>query len=298
MKFTVQSDIFRPEEGTLLDTRSLASLGASLHAGLLTWLMRTGLTQHGLVIEGLRASLKGRVVVVSPGMALLPDGSGHLVLVPQAQQVEMPRNTAVQSLLIAECTETRLAHPQTGLQSAGKQVGIRLRWVDWSTVDLAEHVPVAWLDLDASRLENDVCRLLQPDEPEAVELVRKLRAILSSRLLQEGARGQVEFQGQVQETLSARDFLYMSALQAAILELRRGPLTSIERVRILSELAFQVRTLYRSHPRLRDYVREIVAAGYVDHDHARQLKAEHPAARLYATCYAPTARARAQEEDA
>ena len=298
MKFALQSDTFRPEEGTLLDIRSLVSLGAGLHAGLLTWLMRTGSGQHGMVLEGLRASLRGRTVQVSPGLALLPDGSGQLVVVPQTQGVELPRSLHLQALLIAECTEQRLAHPQTGLQSASKQVSIRLRWVDWATVDLAEHVPVAFLDLDAGRVENDVCRLLQPDEPEVVELVRKLRAILSNRLLQEGARGQVEFQGQVQETLSARDFLYMAALQAAILELRKGPLTSIERVRIVSELAFQVRTLYRTHPRLRDYVREIVTAGYVDHDHARQLKAEHPAARLYATCYAPTARARTQEEEA
>lgn len=289
MKLSIDGMCLRPDEGTILDSTSLSALGGADHASLWAGLQLCGLPRHGFVMSGLRVTLGSAAMLVTGGSLLLPDSSGRLVVAPQPEALELPLPGFAHAMVVAEASEKRLFHGASGLQGAAKTVTPRLKVVDTQGLKLEEHLPVAWIDLDGGRVENDVCRLLQPDEPEVVELVRRLRAIVNARLVQEGARGQLEFQGQVQENLSARDFLYVSALQATLVQLRARPALSIERVRLVSELALQVRTLYRNHPRLREYIREIVAVGYVDHDHARQLRMESAAARFYNECYSPAA---------
>lgn len=289
MKLLLDGLYLRPDEGTILDSTSLSGLGGADHASLLMGLHVGGLPRHGFVLTGARVSMGAASMQVTPGVVMLPDTGGKLVLAPIQDTLELSLPTFSHAMVVAEASEKRLFHGASGLQGAAKTIVPRLKVVNAQGLKLEEHIPVAWIDLDAGRVENDVCRLLQPDEPEVLELVRRLRAIVNARLVQEGARGQLEFQGQVQENLSARDFIYVSALQATLVHLRSRPALSIERVRLVSELALQVRTLYRNHPRLREYIREIVAVGYVDHDHARQLRMESAAARFYNECYSPAA---------
>lgn len=289
MKLSSDTLFFRPDEGTLLDTASLEAITKADHSGLQVGLALSGLPRHGFVLQGMRATLRANAVWVTEGSAVLPDGNGQLVVASLLEPAEVALPVTGQGAIVASVGERRHVHEPSGLNGAGKRLWVRLEMRDWATLNLEENMPVAHVNLDAGRVDNDVCRLLQPDDPEVLELVRRLREIMAARLNLEGARGQLEFQGQVQENLSARDFVYLSAIQSVVVQLRSRPGLSIERVRLVSELALQVRTLYRSHPRLRELIREIVGVGYVDHDHARQLRLESPAARFYNECYSPNA---------
>lgn len=281
MKLSLNGLYFRPEEGTVLDTQSLAAIAGAEHASLLTLLYLNGQPKQGMVLSGLRVQLINNRLKVTEGVALLPDGEGQLVVALHTSPADLPLPARSPAMLVASLSEKRLMHGPSSLRGAAKAMRVQLELVPLAELQPERQLPVAQVDLELGQVENDVCRLLQPDEPEVLELVRRLRAIINARLVQEGTRGQLEFQGQVQESLSARDFLYVSALQAAILQLRSRPALSVERVRMVSELALQVRTLYRQHPRLREFIREIVAVGYVDHEHARQLRMESAAARFH-----------------
>jgi hypothetical protein len=275
---------FRPEEGTLLDTASLDAIPGVEHGLLYLQLSAQGLTRHGLVLEGLRVTAGAGRIQLSPGLAVVPETSGRLALAPLLEPLSLPAPTSP-LLLVASLRAERLRHPGTGLKGAGKRLTLEPFLVHWEGFDPRQQVPIAYFDPERGRLEHDLCRLLQPSEPEVLELVRGLRALLMARLQQEVARGQLEYQGQVQEHLSARDQLYMAGIQSVLIQLRARPTSSFERVRLMSELALQVRQLYRGHPRLRELIRESVASGYVAHEHARQLRLENAAARLFEQLY-------------
>lgn len=298
MSFEVDSLRFHPSEGTVLDTASLLAIHNSEHATLSTLLRMLGQPLHGLVVQGLNVELvKGRTVVEA-GSAILPGPDGKLMVVASQTSHDCGVAQQRQFLLVAR-VETRISsHGASGLKAASHRVELSFATISWEALNPAKEVPVAYIDKDSGHVDRDICRLLFPDSTEVIDIVSRLTKIIKNQLKSEDADAQRGDGGVARRSLDAPLQLYLSSLQHTILSLRSRPMVSMERVRLMTDLARVVHT-YFDKSRTMDLIGELYSAGYINQRDVRSMRPDRAAAsRLYSEVYSRSNRKRSSKDKA
>jgi len=250
-------DRFAPRDGAAIDTRSLQVLAdipnellqASLSA---RWPGSRGLILEGLELKGtpspngppgsVRPDASSPEAHITPGRAILCDRAGRLHPIRVVHDLHIPWPDAtgprVRGVLALHAASTEGA-TEAGIAVAREELTVQVGFVKPKMATQHNILPIAAATGNGQDWSNDVNRILQPEHPTVVSLLKRFERLEQSvwKAEPEGAVWDRQILGRSwvrYQTVAA------SALQSGRMALAVRSTTTLERVRVLTQLRFQL----------------------------------------------------------
>lgn len=249
--------VFRPRNGAVLDLKSLQAIAESPHALLRTtltarWPDVTGLVVHGLELQGsmspngppgaVRPDAEMNHAVITPGMAVLTgrDGRLHQLVVDEPVHCPWPDATGprVRGVLVLYAEGVQ-AGTEDGVAVARDELRIRLGFVRPDQADQPHMLALAAAVGNGQDWATDLARVLQPEHPVIQNLLKRFERLEQSVWKAE-AEGSVWDRQVLGRSWVRYQTVAASALQAARMILSVSATTTLERVRVMTTLRYQL----------------------------------------------------------
>jgi hypothetical protein len=253
----ISRDVFRPREGAVVDLQSLEAVASAPSDILLAWLtMRwpgcTGLVLDGLDLQGelapggppgaVRPDGMAGGAVVTPGRALVSGRDGRLYLVDVPEPLTCPWPDAsgprVRGALVLFAAQTVPAS-EAGLAVAREQLVVQAGFVRPDVADQPHLLPIARAVGNGQDWATDLARVMQPEHAAVRALLKRFERLEQSVWKAE-PEGSVWDRQVLGRSWVRYQTIAAAGLQAARVELATRSMTTLERVRLLTELKTQL----------------------------------------------------------
>lgn len=252
----ISRDVFRPREGAILDLQSLQAVASAPSDVLQAWLATRWPGCHGLVLDGL--DLQGELApggppgavrpdamaggaIVTPGKALVTGRDGRLHLVEVTEPLTCPWPDAsgprVRGALVLSVAPTVPA--SDGLAVAREQLVVQAGFVRPDVAEQPHLLPIARAVGNGQDWATDLQRVMQPEHAAVRALLKRFERLEQSVWKAE-AEGSVWDRQVLGRSWVRYQTIAAAGLQAARIELATRSLTTLERVRLLTELKTQL----------------------------------------------------------
>ncbi len=247
--------VFHPVDGAILDLDSLRAIAAANQTMLgaaLKFLALDGIVLEGLELEGewapvgppgtRRPEARSLEAVVSPGVALVraEDGRPFLVELRETTRVEWPTSAgpAVRGVLVL-AVRPEPAASASGLVPARQELRCEIGFVRPEQASARHLLPIAMPVGNGRDWITDISRVFQPEHP-AIEILLKRFEQLDLSVWKAEPEGSVWERPVLGRNWSRYQTVAVAAVQAARMALRTSPMTTRDRVRLLTALFDQL----------------------------------------------------------
>lgn len=250
-------DVFAPRDGAVIDITSLRVLADASSEMLQGILSARWPDTHGLILEGLE--LKGTAApggppgavrpdanspeaIITPGRAIVSDrhGTRHLVHLRHEMHVPWPDNSGPRVRgVLAMHTAASTGATDSGIAVARELLTVQMGFVKPNLSGQPNILPISAATGNGQDWANDLNRILQPEHVTIRTLLKRFERLEQSvwKAEPEGAVWDRQILGRSwvrYQTVAA------SAIQAARMQLAVRGTTTLERVRLMSQLRFQL----------------------------------------------------------
>lgn len=253
----ISRDVFRPREGAVIDLQSLQAVASAPSDVLQAWLSSRWPGCRGLVLEGL--DLQGELAsggppgavqpdglagaaVITPGKALVTgrDGRLYLVEVPEPLACPWPKPGGARARgALVLFADQAVPASEGGLAVAREQLVVQAGFVRPDVADQPELLQLARAVGNGQDWATDLARVLQPEHPAIRALLKRFEHLEQSVWKAE-AEGSVWDNHVLGRSWVRYQTIAAAGLQAARIELATRSMTTLERVRLLTELKIQL----------------------------------------------------------
>jgi hypothetical protein len=252
--------VFHPVDGAILDLESLRTIAGAdrtVLAATLKFLALDGIVIDGFELDGelapsgppgtRRPEARSAEAVVMPGTALVraEDGRPFLVQTTEPRRVEWPTaaGPAVRGVLVLT-VRPEGARGAGGLVPARQDLTCELGFVRPEQAALPHLLPIATPVGNGRDWITDVARVIQPEHP-AIEVLLKQLDSLDQLIWDAQPEGSVWDRSVIGKNWVRYQTVAVTAVQSARLMLRTTPLTTRDRVRLLTALFEQLNSSVR-----------------------------------------------------
>ncbi len=247
--------VFHPVDGAILDLESLRAIAGAdrtVLAGALKFLAMDGIILEGFELDGewaptgppgtRRPEPRSPEAVLSPGIALVraQDGRPFLVQTTEPTRVEWPTSAgpAVRGVLVLT-VRPEASRSEGGLVPARQELRCEFGFVRPEQAEAPHLLPIAMPVGNGLDWITDIARVFQPEHP-AIEILLKQLATLDQLVWEAQPEGSVWDRSVIGKNWARYQTVAVTAVQSARMILRTTPLTTRDRVRLLTALFEQL----------------------------------------------------------
>lgn len=272
-------DVFRPREGAVLDLTSLQVLASSQRESLEAWLSArspgaTGLILHGLHVEGDPAPVgpPGTVrpdglaggAVITPGKAVITARDGHAYLIAATEPLVVPwpdkSGPKVRGDLVLYATHLDEVG-ERGVAVARDRLTVRVGFVKPELANQPHLLPIARAMGNGLDWSTDLSRIIHPEHASIRQLMQRFEKLEQS-VWQAEPEGSVWDRQVLGRSWVRYQTVAASAIQASTMQLATQGMTTLERVRLLTALKYQLdRSVERTAIELLQIIGPIESSG-------------------------------------
>ena len=272
-------DLFRPREGAVLDLASLEAIAAAPGELLGGWLAARWPGATGLVLQGMdlvgelspggppgavRPEAGGGAAMVSAGRAVVSgrDGQLHVVTLPEPAVVPWPDASGprVRGALVLHVGQA-VTSTREGLAVARERLVLQIGFVRPEHADQPHLLPLARAVGNGQDWATDLARVWQPEHPAVRALLKRFERLEHS-VWQAEPEGSVWDRQVLGRSWVRYQTIAAAALQASRIQLATRAMSTLERVRLLTELKTQLeRSVERVATELLQLIGPVESAG-------------------------------------
>lgn len=247
--------VFHPVDGAILDLESLRAIASAspiVLGAALKFLAVDSIIIDGLELEGewspigppgtRRPEARATQAVVTPGVAIVraEDGRPFLVELRETTRVDWPTTAgpAVRGVLVL-AVRPEAAQSASGLVPARQELRCEIGFVRPEQATAPHLLPIAMPVGNGRDWITDLSRVFQPEHP-AIEILLKRFEQLDLSVWKAEPEGSVWERPVLGRNWSRYQTVAVAAVQAARMALRTSPMTTRDRVRLLTALFDQL----------------------------------------------------------